>query len=170
MVLSEQELIDGSAFPLGARTASRRLIRGHREAEVLTTPETPGAQNCLIANSNAIQSETASNSMHQPGRSARTQATATMRSRGPALGTSGRIIQPWSLNHQEWQSLLHAQSVVANSPDCSRCTDPVEASVFTWARCGTCEIFANRMPASRCTSCDFTHCITCRLRHHYRRW
>ena len=122
----------------------------------------------------AMQPSMLSSSMHQPGRSARTQATATMRSRGsshiPALGTSGRIIQPWSLNHQEWQSLLHAQSVVANSPDCSRCTDPVEASVFTWARCGTCEIVSNRMPASRCTSCNWHVCIPCRLRHHYRRW
>ena len=92
MVLSEQDLIDGSAFPLGARIASRRRSQGHREAEMLPTPAPPSAMDSQVTtdgasspagparSTHAMQPGPPCSSMPQPGRSARSQTIA-----GPQL-------------------------------------------------------------------------------------
>ena len=175
MVLSEQDLVDSSAFPLGARTASRRLSRGHREADMLTTSATPSAKDCHVVNDSAsapartlrstraTQPSMPCSSMHQLGRTAGAKAVASTKLRIPAA-QPGIVVQWSGLNLGERLHLSSSrQEAAVSNEECLRCAGGMRVWILSEARCCHCDKALSRAPAAHCTLCLFTLCIACRI-------
>ena len=115
MVTEREERQAGSAFPLGARTAARRLLRNHHVAEMLTTPMSPAAKDCQVC-SDSVSDRAACSAV------APTESSATTHLQASEHRWESGIALPYStLTELERHWLRNARRAVCNIGNvCSR--------------------------------------------------
>ena len=158
MVTEREERQAGSAFPLGARTAARRLLRNHHVAEMLTTPMSPAAKDCQVCNDSV--SDRAACFAVAPTESSATTHLQALEHRWE----SGTALPYSTLTELERHWLRNARRAVCNTSNvCSRCTGHISEKFLSWACCGTCETVSKRQLVTQCNACNLTLCIPCRV-------